>query len=531
MSIYIYIVSADKNLDEKFLYNYAYTTVIPELQRIHGMGWATILGDRTYAMRVWLKPDRMRAYKVSIDEIMKAMATQSLIGRPRRLGLSSGKTAQSLEFTLFYKGHYNTPEQYENIIVRANSNGEFIRLGDLATVELGSELVNIYSNKDGMPSASIVLKQNIGSNASKVIEETKEKLEELKRDFPPGIAYSINYDVSKFVDASIEQVIHTLVEAFVLVSLVVFIFLGDLRSTLIPIIAVPISLVGAFIFMQMFGLSINLITLFALVLAIGVVVDDAIVVVEAVHEKMEYHGLTPYQVAKSVLGELSSAVMAITLVMIAVFVPVAFMSGPVGVFYRQFAITMSSSIAISGLIALTLSPILCAMILRPMHGKKKKRGWSPIRSFLELFNRGFEKLTNRYVGALRVLAPKRLFTILVVLLFSVGVWGANKILPSGFISAEDQGQIYAIIQTQPGSTLERTNYISGQLQHIAKNIEDVESVTSLAGYEILTEGHGSNAGTCLINLKDWKECKHKAREVIRILEEKTRNLGAVVEIF
>src|SRR5690606_13062577 len=287
MLMYVNLYSTDEKADEKFLYNYANVHLLPELQRISGMGRAQILGSRQYAMRVWLKPDRLRAYNISTEEVLEAIDEQSVIGRPGRLGQSSGKKAQSMEYVLTYKGRYNKPEEYENIIVKANPEGEIIRLKDLAEVELGSEFFDIYSNKDGYPSASIVLKQNFGSNASDVIADVKEKLEELKQDFPPGMDYEINYDVSKFVNASIDKVLHTLLEAFVLVALVVFLFLGDWRSTLIPALAVPVSLIGAFMFMQLFGLSVNLITLFALVLAIGIVVDNAIVVVEAVHAKME----------------------------------------------------------------------------------------------------------------------------------------------------------------------------------------------------------------------------------------------------
>ncbi|MCS6979412.1 MAG: efflux RND transporter permease subunit [Flavobacteriales bacterium] len=529
MLMYVNLYSKDKNADEKFLYNYAYTRIIPELQRIPGMGRAQILGSRTFAMRIWLKPDRMRAYNVSVEEVMKAMEEQSIIGRPGRLGQASGKKAQSLEFTLTYIGRYNKPEQYENIIIRANPDGELLKLRDIADVELGSEFFNIYSNKDGYPSASIVLKQNFGTNASKVIADAKAKLEELKKDFPPGMDYEINYDVSKFVNASIDKVLHTLVEAFILVALVVFVFLGDWRSTLIPIIAVPVSLIGAFVFMSLLGLTINLITLFALVLAIGIVVDDAIVVVEAVHAKMEAEHLSPYQAVKKVLGEISGAVIAITLIMTSVFVPIAFMSGPVGVFYKQFSITMASSIILSGVVALTLTPVLCAMLLKPHTSHKKMR--TPVRLFLDWFNRTFDKATGRYTKILSLIVNRRLVTLGVLSLFSVGIVGINKTLPSGFIPNEDQGQIYAIIQNPPGSTLERTHEVSRQLQKITEEMEDVQSVTSLAGYEILTEGRGSNAGTCLINLKDWDERKHSVHEVIEELEEKTKNLGAVVEFF
>lgn len=529
MLMYVNLFSTDKNADEKFLYNYANVHILPELQRINGMGRAQILGSRQYAMRVWLKPDRMRAYNISTEEVLEAIDEQSVIGRPGRLGQASGKTPQSLEYVLTYQGRFNKPEEYAEIIVRANPEGEILKLKDVAEVELGSEFFDIYSNKDGYPAASIVLKQNIGSNASKVIEEVKLRLKEMESDFPPGMTYEINYDVSKFVDASIDKVMHTLLEAFVLVALVVFLFLGDWRSTLIPAIAVPVSLIGAFLFMQLFGLTINLITLFALVLAIGIVVDDAIVVVEAVHAKMAEEHLSPYKAVKKVLGEISGAIIAITLIMTAVFVPVAFMTGPVGVFYRQFAITMASSIILSGVVALTLTPVLCAMILKNDHGKPKRR--TPIDRFLDWFNAKFEKLTGRYTSLLTKIVDRRVVTWGILVAFGLGIVGVNTILPSGFIPNEDQGMIYAIIQTPPGSTLERTNEVSQKLQQIAEEVEGIQSVSSLAGYEILTEGRGSNAGTCLINLKDWSDRKNSVHEIIEELEGKTKDLGAVIEYF
>ncbi|AEE49787.1 efflux RND transporter permease subunit [Haliscomenobacter hydrossis] len=529
MLMYVNLYSTDKHADEKFLYNYANVKILPELQRISGMGRAQILGSRQYAMRIWLKPDRMRAYNVSTEEVMEAVSEQSVIGRPGRIGQSSGKKAQSLEFVLTYKGRFSKPEEYEDIIVRANPDGEVLKLHDIAEVELGSEFFDIYCNKDGYPSASIVLKQNFGSNASKVIEATKVKLKEMEADFPPGMAYEINYDVSKFVGASIEKVMHTLIEAFILVALVVFLFLGDWRSTLIPTLAVPVSLIGAFLFMQLFGLTINLITLFALVLAIGIVVDNAIVVVEAVHVKMETKHLSPFKAVKEVLHEISGAIIAITLIMTAVFVPVAFMTGPVGIFYRQFSITMASAIVLSGVVALTLTPILSAMILKNHYGKTRKK--TPIDAFLNWFNRRFDKLTDRYERLLKLIVHRRLVTFLILVAFGLGIFWVNKSLPSGFIPNEDQGMIYAIIQTPPGSTLERTNQVSRELQKIAEEVEGIQSVSSLAGYEILTEGRGSNAGTCIINLKDWSERKNSVHDVMEELEEKTKNLGAVVEFF
>lgn len=530
MLMYVNLYSKDTSANMKFLFNYAGVNMIPELQRIKGIGQAKILGSRQYAMRIWLNPERMRAYSVSPDEVMEALSEQSIIGKPGRIGRGDGQRAEALEYVLAYTDRYNEPKQYEDVIIRANPQGEILRLKDIATVSLGSEYYDLYSNLNEYPSAAIVLKQTYGSNASEVIKNVKSELSELKKSFPPGMDYEISYDVSKFLDSSTENVIHTLRDAFILVALVVFVFLGDWRSTLIPTLAVPISLIGAFIFMQLFGLTINMITLFALVLAIGIVVDDAIVVVEAVHAKMEETHVSPYAAVKLVLGEISGAVIAITLLMTAVFVPVAFMSGPVGVFYRQFSITMASAIVLSGFVALTLTPVLCAMILKNNHGKPKKRNL--FTRALDSFNRGFDKLTGRYVGILKVIAHRRWVTGTMWLAFGFGIYFVSNSLPSGFIPGEDQGMLYAIVQTPPGSTLERTNDISQQLKDIILEVDGVQSVSSIAGYEVLTEGRGSNAGTCLINLKPWDEREHSVAEVIEILEKKAKKIpGATIEFF
>lgn len=531
MLMYVNLYSTDTtNADMKFVFNYAYINMLSELQRINGIGLARILGSRQYAMRVWLNPDRMRAYNISSEEVMKALDEQSIIGSPGRLGRADSKQSQAIEYVLSYKGRYSDPEEYENVIIKANPNGEVLRLKDVGKVELGSEYYDIYSNKDEFPSAAIMLNQNYGSNAVETIERVKLKLEELKKDFPPGMEYEIAYDVSSFLDASTEEVVHTLRDAFILVALVVFIFLGDWRSTLIPTLAVPVSLIGAFFVMQAFGLTINLITLFALVLAIGIVVDDAIVVVEAVHAKMAEKHLTPYFAVKEVLGEISGAIIAITLLMTSVFVPVAFMSGPVGMFYRQFSITMASAIIISGIVALTLTPVLCAIILKDTHGQPRKK--TLLNRFIDSFNVGFEKLTGKYVGLLRLIVNRRVVTFAMLLAFGFGIFGLSKNLPSGFVPAEDQGMIYAILQTPSGSTLERTYAVSRELQEIAKTVEGVQSVSSLAGYEVLTQGRGSNSGTCLINLKPWNERKNTVREIIEELDKKAKDIpGAAIEFF
>ena len=531
MLMYVNLYSKDTlNADMKHIFNYAYINMLPELQRINGVAFVKILGSRQYAMRVWLNPDRMRAYNIGSDEVMKAIDEQSAWGSPGRMGRADSKRSEEIEYVLTYPGRYAAIEQYENIIVRSNPNGEILKLKDVAKVELGSESYDIYSTKDEYPSAAIMINQTYGSNALEVIEELKAKLKELEKDFPPGMEYEISYDVSTFLDASIEEVVHTLRDAFILVALVVFIFLGDWRSTLIPTLAVPVSLIGAFFVMQAFGLTLNLITLFALVLAIGIVVDDAIVVVEAVHAKMEQEHLSPFRAVQKVLGEISGAVIAITLLMVSVFIPVSFMSGPVGVFYRQFSITMASAIVISGFVALTLTPVLCAIILKNDHGKPKKQ--TLFNRFMGGFNSGFEKITEKYVGLLKVIAHRRVVTWGLLLVFALGIFGVSRILPSGFVPDEDQGMIYAVLQTPPGSTLERTYDVSLQLKNVAKQVEGVQSISSLAGFEILTQGRGSNSGTCMINLKPWNERKNTAKQIVLALEEKVKEIpGAKIEFF
>ncbi len=531
MLMYINLYSDDPTLDEKFLFNYADINLLSELKRVDGVGFADILGNREYSMRIWLKPDRMLAYKIAADEVLKALDEQSLEASPGRTGEASGKKSQAFEYILKYPGRFTTKEGYENIILRSSSDGQILRIKDVADVEFGSTYYDLYSKLNGRPSAAIVIKQSYGSNASEVIKNLKAKLEEIKKSsFPKGMNYSLGYDVSKFLDASIEKVIHTLVEAFILVALVVFIFLGDWRSTLIPVIAVPISLVGTFFFMQLFGITINLITLFALVLAIGIVVDDAIVVVEAVHVKMEVNHLNPKAATVLAMKEISGAIIAITLVMAAVFIPVSFMSGPVGIFYRQFSVTMATAIILSGIVALTFTPALCAMMLKNTHGKAKKK--TILNRFLASFNNGFDRMQGKYKSLVGLIVNRRILTFAVLIIFCVGTWQLSSNVPSGFIPNEDQGVFYAIILTPPGSTLERTDAIAAQVQKVAAGIEDIKSVSSMAGYEILSEGTGANSGTCLINLKTWDERKHSMQEVMDELEEKTKDIkGATIEFF
>lgn len=387
----------------------------------------------------------------------------------------------------------------------------------------------MVSKTDGRPSASIMMKQRPGSNASEVIENVKAKMEELKvTSFPPGMEYNMAYDVSRFLDASISAVLTTLIEAFILVGVVVFIFLQDWRSTLIPVLAVPVALVGTFAFMDMLDFSVNLLTLFALVLAIGIVVDNAIVVVEAVHVKME-EGMNAMDATISATKEIAGAVVAITIVMSAVFIPVAFLDGPVGVFYRQFSLTLAISIVISGVNALTLTPALCAIILKPHDPNKKK---TIIDRAFQSFNTGFERLTNGYVGILSKFATRTTVTFGLLFLFIGLTFVTSKFLPTGFIPMEDQGMVYVSVTTPQGATVERTEKVLDEVTVIAKKINGVENVTTLAGYSIVTEIAGSSYGMAMINLKDWKERNISVNDLIAELSEKTKSIAdAQIEIF
>ena len=387
----------------------------------------------------------------------------------------------------------------------------------------------MVSKTDGRPSASIMMKQRPGSNASEVIKNVKAKMAELKEtSFPPGMEYNMAYDVSRFLDASIDSVLHTLIEAFILVGIVVFIFLQDWRSTLIPVLAVPVALIGTFAFMQTLDFSINLLTLFALVLAIGIVVDNAIVVVEAVHVKME-EGLSPLDATITATKEIAGAVVAITIVMSAVFIPVAFLDGPVGVFYRQFSLTLAISIVISGVNALTLTPALCAIILKPHDHNKKK---NIVDKLFQQFNNGFDKLTKGYTNVLSKFATRTTVTFGLLFLFICLTWATSKFLPGGFIPMEDQGMAYVSVTTPQGATVERTEKVLDEVTEIAKKIEGVENVTTLAGYSIVTEIAGASYGMAMINLKDWKDRNISVNEFIAELSKKTKGISdAQIEIF
>lgn len=529
MLMYLNITSKDESQDEQFIYNFTDINILQELKRIDGVGRAEIMGQKEYSMRVWLDPQKMAAYHISADEVITSLQKQNIAAAPGKVGETSGKTSSQLQYVIKYTGKFFDPKQYEEVPIRSDANGTILKLKDIAKIEFGAMNYGMVSKTDGRPSASIMMKQRPGSNASEVIKNVKEKMAELKEtSFPPGMEYNMAYDVSRFLDASIDSVLHTLIEAFILVGIVVFIFLQDWRSTLIPVLAVPVALIGTFAFMQTLDFSINLLTLFALVLAIGIVVDNAIVVVEAVHVKME-EGLSPLDATITATKEIAGAVVAITIVMSAVFIPVAFLDGPVGVFYRQFSLTLAISIVISGVNALTLTPALCAIILKPHDHNKKK---NIADKLFQRFNNGFDKLTQGYTNILSKFATRTTVTFGLLFLFIGLTWATSKFLPGGFIPMEDQGMAYVSVTTPQGATVERTEKVLDEVTEIAKKIEGVENVTTLAGYSIVTEIAGASYGMAMINLKDWKDRNISVNEFIAELSKRTKGISdAQIEIF
>ncbi|RYJ38990.1 Hydrophobe/amphiphile efflux-1 (HAE1) family protein [Flavobacterium anhuiense] len=531
MLMYLNITSTDKTQDEQFIFNFTDINILQELKRIDGVGRAEIMGQKEYSMRVWLDPQKMLSYNISANEVINSLQKQNISAAPGKVGEGSGQMNNQLQYVIKYGGKFFEPKQYEEIPLRANPDGTILRLKDISKIEFGAMSYGMVSKTDGKPSASIMLKQRPGSNASEVIASVKEKMAELKvSSFPPGMEFNIAYDVSRFLDASIHEVLRTLVEAFILVAFVVFLFLQDWRSTLIPVLAVPVALIGSFTFMSMMGFSINLLTLFALVLSIGIVVDNAIVVVEAVHVKISEEHMSPMEATISAMKEITGAVIAITIVMAAVFIPVAFLSGPVGVFYRQFSLTMAISIVISGINALTLTPALCAIMLKAHDPNKEKK--SLLDRFFHRFNHWFDNITSKYIKVLVKFADRNTVTVGLLVLFCVLTWGTTKFLASGFIPTEDQGMVYVSVTTPQGATVERTEKALDEVTKIAQGIKGVDNVTTLAGYSIVTEIAGASYGMGMINLKDWSERDISVTEFMAELTEKTKNItDAQIEIF
>uniref|UniRef100_UPI003216C282 efflux RND transporter permease subunit n=1 Tax=uncultured Draconibacterium sp. TaxID=1573823 RepID=UPI003216C282 len=506
------LFNEDGQYDETFLQNYARINVIPQIQRINGVGEAMVFGAKDYSMRIWLKPDVMAAYNLVPTDIIAALNEQNLEAAPGRLGEQNN---QSFEYVLKYKGKLTQPEEFEDIIIKADQDGNILRLTDVARIELGALNYSISTSTQGSPGIAMAIFQSAGSNAREVIIEAKEVLDDASKSFPPGITYNILMDANQFLDSSIEKVIHTLIEAFILVFIVVFVFLQNFRATLIPAISVPVAIVGTFFFLNLFGFTINLLTLFALILAIGIVVDDAIVVVEAVHAKLDKGAKNAKEAAVSAMNEISTAIVSITLVMSAVFVPVAFITGTTGVFYKQFGITLAISIILSAINALTLSPALCAIFLKPhQHDPEKKQSY--LQRFYTSFNVAFDAMTNKYKHTTSFLMKKRWISPVLIIAFSGALYFLMKTTPTGFVPSEDTGRMFVDISLPPATSMEETQRIANQVDAILAATPEVESRSTVVGMSLIS-GRGSSYGMVICNLKPFEEREDEGEDLNSVI--------------
>jgi HAE1 family hydrophobic/amphiphilic exporter-1 len=503
--MFVSFYSTNPNYDRTYVQNYMNINVVPVLKRVNGVGDATVFGSRNYSMRIWLDPVKMANYGLVPSDVTAAINEQSLEAAAGQFGENSGATFQ---YIIRYGGRYKTEEQYQDIVIKSLPNGQTLYLKDVAKIEMGAQSYVGVSSIDGNPAVAMAIYQTPGSNAQEIIIDLREQLTEMERSLPEGMGYKIIFDTNEFLDASIEKVIHTLIEAFILVFLVVFIFLQDFRSTLVPMIAVPVSIVGTFFFLNLFGYSINLLTLFALVLAIGIVVDDAIVVVEAVHAKMENTHLAGKKAAISTMNEISGAIISITLVMAAVFIPVTFIQGSTGVFYQQFGITLIVAIFISALNALTLSPALCALFLKE-HKSEKEQHKNFIQRFFDAFNSGFEAVTHKYAQSFHFLLHHKWVTFMILILCGIGIFWANKTMPSGFVPDEDRGFIMGNFELPPDASADRVAALQDVFYQKASKIQGIESITLVSGFSFIS-GQGSNYGMALIRLKSFDERKDES---------------------
>lgn len=516
----IMLKSKNPDYDDKFMQNYVNINILPQIKRVMGVGDATVYGAKDYTMRVWLKPDVMKSYNITPGEVMAALQDQNIEAAPGELGANSN---QSFQYALKYTGRLKNAEEFGNVIVRSK-NAQVLRLKDLATVELGAQSYSIFTRNNNTEAVVMAINQTAGSNAQDIIKEVKSVMEVAGKKLPTGLSYEYQMDASEFLNASIKKVLTTLLEAFILVFIVVFLFLQNFRATLIPAIAVPVAIIGTFFFLLLFGFSINLLTLFALVLAIGIVVDDAIVVVEAVHAKMDAGMTDAKEAAIAAMGEIAPAIISITLVMAAVFVPVSFIGGTSGVFFKQFGLTLAIAILISAVNALTLSPALCAIFLKSEHNPDI-HDKSLIRRFYYYFNVGFTALTAKYKRTLEFLGKKkhRWITASIIVLFTAILVLTMKMVPSGFVPNEDSGNVMGMISLSPGASLERTAQVTAQVTKIAESIPHMHNTISLTGLSFIS-GMGSSYGSVIMKMDPWDQRDNSTADVTAIMKQRTDSI-------
>ena len=500
------ITSPEGTRTPLYLSNYALVNILDDLKRIPGVGDAQIFGALDYSMRLWLRPDRMAQLGVTTTEISNAIAAQNKQNAAGKIGQEPAPNGQQLVYTVTAKGRLTTPEQFGNIVIRADGPKGALYLKDVARVELGAQNYDASTALMGKPVVGVGIFLQSGANALDVAKKVKLRMDELKQKFPSDVDYVVPFDTTKFVQASITEVVHTLVEALVLVAIVVFVFLQNWRATVIPLVAVPVSLIGTFAGLWLFGFSINTLTLFAMVLAIGIVVDDAIVVLENVERLMWEEKMAPKEAAIEAMREVSSAVVAIVLVLCAVFIPVAFLGGIAGMLYKQFAVTVAISVTLSGIVALTLTPALCALLLQPKHEEP---------AIFRPFNRLFERFTKSYTDTVNKTLHHRIIGTVACVVILGGSFFMFRAVPGGFVPAEDQGYLISALMLPDGASLQRTRATGDQFQSMIKQDEAVDRVFVIAGNDIIGGGMKPNAGTVFIPLKDWDERKAGADDLAK----------------
>ena len=497
------LTTDDGRYDDEFLTNYNNINIVPMLKRINGVGDVQTPGMKTYSMRIWLYPDKMKQHKLVPSDVSMALAEQNIEAAPGSFGEQSN---QKFEYTMRYKGRLKTPEEYGNIIISSNTNGQTVHLRDVAKVELGGLQYSVMMKNNSRPAVIGMVNQVAGSNATQIADDVKTALADAQKQMPPGMKVTIEQDVTEFLFASIEEVVFTLFITLLLVFFVVYIFLQDIRSTLIPMIAVPVALIGTFFFLWVFGFSINLLTLSALLLAIAIVVDDAIVVVEAVHAKLDLGYKSALTAAIDAMNEISGAIISITLVMAAVFVPVSFIGGTSGTFYREFGVTMAVSIVISALNALTLSPALCAIFLKP-HSKDEHKKLSRVDRFHMAFNTQYDKINTKYQRVVEKIINHRWISSLAVILGIVALVVTMKFTQTGLVPNEDTGTLFAMISLPPGTSQVETQKVTDQVDKMLASNPYIERREQIVGYNFMA-GQGSNQSTFIIKLKPFAERKY-----------------------
>ena len=493
------LYSSDNRYDQQFLENYANINVVPEVKRIPGVGDAMVMGA-DYSMRIWLKPDVMAEYKLMPSDVSAALAEQNIEAAPGQFGELGD---QSFQYVMRYKGRLQTEQEFEDIVIRANADGEVLRLKDIANIELGRLTYGFSNNVNGHPGVSVIIFQTAGSNATAIIQNVEKYLKSIENTLPPGVEEEVLMSANDFLFASIEEVIKTLLEAFLLVVIVVYVFLQDFRSTLIPMIAIPVALIGTFFMLYLIGFSVNLLTLCAMVLAIAIVVDDAIVVVEGVHAKLDQGYKSAKKASIDAMSELGGAIVSITLVMMAVFIPVSFMTGTSGTFYRQFGLTMAIAIGLSAINALTLSPALCALFLKP-HDPDKEKKSTFVSRFHAGFNTAYATLLQKYKKSVLFFVHHRWMTFGIIGAGIVLLVFLMKIPPTGLVPNEDTGIVFAVVDTPPGTSQERTEELLMKVDSLIAANPAVKSRSMITGYSFIA-GQGNTYGTIIVKLKDWGE--------------------------